>query len=220
MIEHIVSGPIFGYFKHRFLTIRKTGYEGLDERIIPSLEKMSKWKDIASVWSCSGHTPEETKEGKTFKNRQSRYIIFVCNDPLTLVLDYINDYLNNLSYKDWLLTRPKLQAFQLHTDVLTTPCRYNCWKLEFEYLYNSKHPENDVRRRERISEIWEELFDFVNTKLNPVPYTLEERLQLLKDKFGGDNEFINRWSQVPEGQDPKETHHVLDRQGIPRFKEI
>jgi hypothetical protein len=77
-----------------------------------------------------------------------------------------------------------------------------------------------VRRRERISEIWEELFDFVNVKLNPVPYTLEERLQLLRDKFGGDNEFINRWSQVPEGQDPKETHHVLDRQGIPRFKEI
>lgn len=220
MIKHTVGDDVFNLFKERFNKIAQDNYNGIDERIIPTLKVMAGWSDVVSVWSCSGHTPEETKPNKRFINQQRRYVIFVSNNPGTPILNYFNEFIQATPDSDWILTRPFLKALQLKGGAIGTEKRLNHWTLEFNYLYNSKHPEKDPERLARIDRVWDEMFKYVDNRLNPTPYTLEERLQILRDKFGGDNEFINHWSQVPEGQDPKETHHVLDRQGIPRFKEI
>lgn len=132
---------------------RLKNIEGVfDPRIQSLCEVLNSVGGIQTVWSCSGHTPEEREGNKNF-TRDGWYVSFVVNQQGFEHLGKITKTFKILDKQQFLDIRPGLTAGRLMgTSFFGPNTIYNTWKLAGLLRYKEG-------AQETLTSFWDEIID-------------------------------------------------------------
>ena len=158
-MNHSVSKLNYMRFVERY---KQTDPADLDERMIPILERFNKIPGVVSIFCCSGHLVTEPDFDE--RNHCQSHIIFAVEEGHSGIHERFSQWLSNLTYNDWKISKPQLMMINLmlpfrsiYPSGYMDSTRYNAWELSLDF--HSDAGEDAVKESNRL---WTSLLNYLS----------------------------------------------------------